>query len=67
VNSDSLVHALKIGSTNSSLSVLSEAEELPLGQAGPTIRGHTGQSGAPKIAKPISFPLVFLTRFRSNL
>jgi hypothetical protein len=37
------------------------------GQVGPTDRGapdspvHTGQSGAPKIAKPISFPLVFLT------
>jgi hypothetical protein len=45
--------------SNSLLSVLSGAEALPPGLAGPTVRGRTGQSGAPKTATLTSFFLWF--------
>jgi hypothetical protein len=55
--------AAKIQLVNSLLSGLSGAEALPPGLAGPTVRGCTGESGAPKTATLFSFPLVFLNHF----
>jgi hypothetical protein len=59
--------AAKIQLMNSLLLGFLGAEALPLGLAGPTIRGCTGQSGAPKTTTLFSFSLGFLNRFRSNM
>jgi hypothetical protein len=61
VNSSCPVHTgqsdvpAKIQSPNSMLSGFLEGEALPLGLAGPTVRGRTGQFGAPKTETLCSF------------
>jgi hypothetical protein len=59
--------AAKIQLMNSLLSSFLRGRGAASGLDGPTVKGRTRQSGAPKTATLFSFPLVFLNCFRSNL